>query len=414
MSLYLRPPSGGILRGRIDLPTSKSECNRALIIRALSRGQCRVEGISSAKDSQTLARLLQESNEELDVGHAGTAMRFLTAYQAFQPRDVVLTGSERMQERPIGPLVEALREIGAEIHYMRKEGYPPLMVCGRNASFGASEVSIPGGVSSQYISALLMVAPTLPAGLRLTLTGAVRSRPYIEMTLRIMEHFGISSTWNGPVIEVPPQYYRPGLYQVEADWSSASYWYCLAALSQEAQVELEGLRPASWQGDSAIVELMEQLGVTTEWTPTGLAITKSPGFKLPDTLEWDFSPCPDLAQGVLATLHALGVRGKFVGLESLRIKETDRIAALQNELGKLGGQLKEFEQGGHLSWELSGTFQANAISVPTYQDHRMALAFAPLALRTGAITILEEEVIGKSYPHYWSDLEKVGFQMERH
>lgn len=411
MNLHVTAPESRILKGCIQLPSSKSESNRALIIQALSRGMSRVSNLSTAKDSQTLAGLLREMPEEMNVGHAGTAMRFLTAFLAFQSRDTVLTGSTRMQQRPIGPLVDALCKVGADIHYMREEGYPPLMVCGRNARFGDEQVDIPGGVSSQYISALLMIAPTLPSGLKVVLTGTIRSRPYIEMTLRIMEHFGVKSSWEGNEITVSNQFYLPGEYAVEADWSSASYWFCMAALSEEAEIELPGLRQNSWQGDSAIVELMAPLGVETEWTAEGIVVRKRKGQTLPTQLEWNFSPCPDLAQGVLATMSALGVKGIFTGLESLRIKETDRILALQNELGNWGGRLEE-KEGETLSWELGGGFEKKLVSIPTYQDHRMALGFAPLSLALSGIQILESDVVVKSYPHYWEDLRSMGFKCE--
>lgn len=408
---HITGPKGAI-RGDIRLPSSKSESNRALIIRAYSRGLSEVENLSDAKDTVTLERLLREMPDEMDVGHAGTAMRFLTGFLAFQKRDFILTGSERMKQRPIGPLVDALRKIGAEINYMGNEGCPPLMVHGRNARFGDTEVEIPGGISSQYISALLMLAPMLTNGLGVTLTGAIRSVPYIEMTLRIMAHFGVRHSWEGNRIHVAKQAYQAGSYVVEADWSSASYWYCIAALAEEAEIALPGLRRDSWQGDQAIVEIMERLNVQTEWTAEGVVIRKVAG-ELPESLKWDFVGCPDLAQGVLAVMSALGVKGEFEGLESLRIKETDRIAALQNELGKFGMRLEELDgEDGKAYWTLDGVFSPAEVEIPTYDDHRMALAFAPLALSLPGITILEPEVIVKSYPSYWDDLEKVGFKLE--
>ena len=403
---------GRPLKGTVHLPSSKSESNRALIIRAYSNGLAEVAHLSDAKDTRTLERLLREMPDEMDVGHAGTAMRFLASYLAFQPRDFVLTGSERMQQRPIGPLVDALREIGAEINYMQREGFPPLMVHGRNARFGATEVGIPGGISSQYISSLLMLAPRLTDGLTVRLEGEVRSRPYIEMTLKLMARYGVAHSWEGNAIHVPRQSYRPGQYRVEADWSSASYWYCIAALAEEAEIALPGLRRDSWQGDQAIVEIMAQLGVDTEWTEEGVLVRQS-GRARAALLEWDFAGCPDLAQGVLATMSALGVRGRFTGLESLRIKETDRIAALQAELGKFGMALEEQDGPEGKFWTLEGEFQAVEATIPTYEDHRMALAFAPLALRLPGIWIEEPEVVVKSYPAYWSDLEAMGFGLGR-
>ncbi len=397
------------LKGRIQLPSSKSESNRALIIRALSHGFAEVENLSEAKDTVTLERLLRELPDELDVGHAGTAMRFLTAFLSFQPRDFILTGSARMQERPVGPLVKALRSMGAEINYMRQEGYPPLMIHGRNAKFGDSAIEIPADVSSQYISALLMLAPTLTDGLSIRLVGEVRSRPYIEMTLRLMAHFGVKAAWEGDTIKVPRQPYAAGKYSVEADWSAASYWFCLVALSQEAEIELPGLRKGSWQGDSVVVEMMANIGVETEWLENGLKLTKN-DLPLPTHVIWDFAGCPDLAQGLLVALSALGINGRFRGLETLRIKETDRIAALQNELGKFGMTIEEKEDTLGKYWDLSGTFNPTEATIPTYQDHRMAMAFAPLALKVTGLRIEAADVVVKSYPGFWDDLEKVGIR----
>ncbi len=408
MTYTITPPLTPLSHS-IQLPTSKSESNRALIIRALSHGMAEVTHLSNAKDTQTLDRLLREMPEEMDVGHAGTTMRFLTAYLSFLPRDFILTGSSRMQQRPIGPLVDALRLIGAEINYMRNDGYPPLMINGRNAKFGDTEVEIPGGISSQYISALLMLAPVLPDGLTIHLTGPIRSRSYIEMTLALMAHFGVEHHWNGASIRVAKQHYRSGTYQVESDWSAASYWYSMVAMSDVgARVELPGLRENSWQGDQAVVALMAHLGVDTTYTETGLILEKTDRPPV-DLLEWDFKSCPDLAQGVLVPMAVLGVAGRFRGLESLRIKETDRIAALQAELGKFGVELEENEDADGKWWRLGGHFTAGEATIPTYDDHRMAMAFAPLALATDQIHIEEPEVVVKSYPHYWEDLKKVGF-----
>ena len=402
----LHPPSGP-LRGTIHLPASKSESNRMLILRALAQNSIEVENLSEARDTQTLIRLLAENPATMDVGHAGTAMRFLTAFLAFRPEDKELTGSVRMQQRPIGLLVEALRELGADIHYLNEEGYPPLMIFGRNAHFGASRVSIPGDVSSQYISALLMIAPTLPDGLRIDLEGEIGSRPYIEMTLRLMARFGVQFRWEGASILVERGFYQRGSYAVEADWSAASYWYCMAGMADEAEIKLLGLRKDSSQGDHAVVEMMRPLGVETEFQDDGLILKKVVA-TLPKQLEWDFRDCPDLAQGLLVMLAACGIGGRFTGLESLRIKETDRIAALQNEFGKFGVDLLE-ENG---VWNLAGKFQAVAASIPTYEDHRMAMAFAPLAMKSPGIQIEEPEVVVKSYPGYWKDLQQVGFEVK--
>jgi 3-phosphoshikimate 1-carboxyvinyltransferase len=405
-TISLTPP-GGALSGTIHLPASKSESNRMLVIRALSQNSIEVRNLSEAHDTQTMIGLLAENPETLDVGHAGTAMRFLTAFLAFRSEDKVLTGSQRMQQRPIGLLVDALRTLGADIHYLDREGYPPLMIFGRNSKFGESRVSIPGNVSSQYISALLMIAPTLPDGLRIDIEGDIGSRPYIEMTLGLMAKFGIEYRWEGTSILVERRLYQRGSYAVEADWSAASYWYCIAAMAEEAEFTLPGLRRDSWQGDHVVAEMMAGLGVETEYSEEGVKIKKVK-VRMPDAVVWDFRDCPDLAQGLLVMLAGLGIKGRFTGLESLRIKETDRIAALQQELGKFGMRLDEKDA----VWTLTGTFEVATASIPTYQDHRMAMAFAPLALHCPGLQIEESEVVRKSYPGFWEDLKKVGFGVE--
>lgn len=395
------------LRGTVQLPASKSESNRMLILRALSQNAIEVDNLSEARDTQTLIRLLAAQPERMDVGHAGTAMRFLTAYLSFLPRDHELTGSARMQQRPIGLLVDALRALGADIHYLRNEGYPPLMIFGRSAHFRDERICIPGNVSSQYISALLMIAPNLPSGLQIDIEGTIGSRPYIEMTLGLMARFGARYTWEGPSIRVEKGLYGRGRYTVESDWSAASYWYAMVAMAEEAEIELPGLRRNSLQGDHVVAELMAPLGVATEFTPTGVVLRKRK-VVLPAAVDWDFRDCPDLAQGLLPVLSVLGIAGRFTGLESLRIKETDRIAALQNELGKFGMELLEADG----RWLLSGDFRPAPASIPTYEDHRMAMAFAPLALASPDLQIEEAGVVVKSYPRYWDDLRSVGFRVE--
>jgi 3-phosphoshikimate 1-carboxyvinyltransferase len=403
MALTLYPPAVSYLQGDIHLPGSKSESNRALILQAMSGGLVRIEGLSEAQDTQTLQRLLTENPETMDVGHAGTTMRFLAAFLAFRPEDKILTGSARMQERPIGPLVDALRKLGAEIAYLGREGYPPLMIFGRNAKFRDSEVVLPGNVSSQFVSALLLIGYRQPDGLRIRLQGEVLSRPYIQMTLELLQNFGIGATWEGDTITVPRQHLRAGTYSVEADWSAASYWFCMAALTEGCEIRLHGLRPNSLQGDSVVADKMADLGVLAYWQKDVLVLTKRG--TVAQNIHWDFADCPDLAQGMIVAAAALGVEAHFTGLQSLRIKETDRIAALQQELAKFGMQLLE----GEGKWWLSGQFMPQAPTIATYDDHRMAMAFAPLALRCPGLTILEPEVVNKSYPGFWKDLEAVGF-----
>lgn len=390
----------------VKLPASKSISNRLLILRALSKGLIRIENLSEAEDTSVLASLLRDDPESMDVGHAGTAMRFLTAYLAFRPEDKVLTGSARMCERPIGPLVEALREMGADIQYMDKEGYPPLMIFGRNARFGSSSVSIPGNVSSQFISALLMIAPTMPDGLEIRITGGTASRPYLEMTLGLMARAGIEYAWEGDVIRIGRQAFSPAIIVAEPDWSAASYWCCMALLAQSADLRMPGLARPCLQGDSVVLELLDELGLVARESEAGLQLRKV-GLPTIAGVNWDMRNCPDLAQGLIVMLAALGIPGEFRGLESLRIKETDRIAALQNELRKFGVDLVE-EEG---TWRLEGEFQPVAAEIETYGDHRMAMAFAPLALVCPEIRIRDPKVVVKSYPGFWDDLQKAGFQV---
>lgn len=406
--MLLSHPTGE-LSGTFVLPASKSESNRALIIQALASGQITLQNLSDAADTQTLSALLQNRKDgEWNVGHAGTAMRFLTAFLAFQPMDVVLTGSERMQERPIGPLVEALRQMGAEIDYLGKEGCPPLYIFGRNAHFGASEIAIRGDISSQFISALLLIAPTLPEGLTLLIEGELISRPYVDMTLALMGQFGARYSWAGNQLLVEPTGYGAGAFTVESDWSAAGYAYACVALARRGELFLPGLRRDSLQGDRKLVEWMEGLGVGTTFLEDGILIFRN-GATLPNDLELDFREMPDQAQTVLPLLAALGVKGRFTGLESLRIKETDRIAALQAELRKCGCALSEPQRG---VWELSGQFAPPTEAFETYEDHRMAMGLAPLAMLGESIQIEDAGVVVKSFPQFWKQMTQIGFTVE--
>jgi 3-phosphoshikimate 1-carboxyvinyltransferase len=403
--MRLRFPGHHILKGDIHLPGSKSESNRALILQAMAKGLVQIHNLSQAQDTQVLQQLLAGNPETMDVGHAGTAMRFLAAYLAFRPEDRLLTGSARMQERPMGPLVDALRAMGADIACLGREGYPPLLIFGRNAKFRASEVTLPGNISSQFISALLLIAHAQPDGLRIRLQGSVTSRPYIEMTLALLGKFGIAHTWQGDTITVPRQHLRAGTYAVEADWSAASYWYCMAALHRGTSLRLHGLGRDSLQGDSVVAAKMADLGVQTLWQKDVLVLAG--GGQVAQKIDWDFTDCPDLAQGLIVAVAALGVEATFTGLHSLRIKETDRIAALQAELRKFGMALVE----GDAEWRLVGTFRPAAAAIATYGDHRMAMAFAPLALVCPELEIEDPAVVGKSYPGFWEDLRAVGFEV---
>ncbi|WP_232066280.1 3-phosphoshikimate 1-carboxyvinyltransferase [Hymenobacter sp. BT18] len=400
---------GGPLRGTAQVPASKSESNRALIIQALAEGG-HLANLSDANDTQLMQRLLQDSAApEFDAEDAGTVMRFLTAYLAMTGRQTEIRGTARMHERPIGVLVDGLRQLGARIEYTGQEGYPPLRFLGltpQPATDGEfAELTVRGDISSQYISALLMVGPTLPQGLRIWLTGKVGSRPYIRMTLALMQHFGAQCRDLGEVLEVRPEPYQPTDYTVEGDWSAASYWYAMVALAPAgSHLTLPTLRRHSWQGDQAIVGIMEQLGVHTEFlsNETVRLTQVAPAA----ALRQDFTDCPDLAQTVAVVAAALGIPAEMTGLESLRIKETDRIAALQAELAKFGGGLTDEGEG--VFRVVSDNFHVSGQEVATYHDHRMAMAFAPLVLR-GPLTIQAPQVVRKSYPQFWRELEKTGF-----
>ena len=407
MNVRLHHPTG-LTKGIFALPASKSESNRALIIQALSQGRCEVKNLSDAEDTRTMIRLLESSDETLDVGHAGTVMRFLTAFLAFRPQDKILTGSKRMLERPIGILVDALRQMGADIQYLDREGYPPLAIYGKNARWGEDTIEIPGDVSSQFISALLLVAPTLPDGLRLTITGPCGSWPYIEMTRALMKTFGVESTRNGNHIEVPKQLYQGGPYAVENDWSAASYAFVVAGLAPQSDIFLPGLRPDSIQGDRQVVQMTEALGMRTRWEEAGLRVWFEKN-SLPQEVKWNFRDCPDLAQGMMVLLAGLGVKGILSGLESLRIKETDRIIAMQRELSKRGVELRETQVG---IWALTGSLQPSKLPIETYGDHRMAMAFAPIAVREQGLVVQDAEVVAKSFHGFWDSLDVVGFRKE--
>lgn len=385
----------------IELVASKSESNRALIINALSGNKSVLSNLSKARDTQTMLRLLSSSDDTLDVLDAGTTMRFLTAYSALGSTPRILTGTPRMQERPIKILGKALKQIGAKIEYLNKEGFPPHKISPIKSQKN-KEISIKGDVSSQFISALLMIAPSLPNGLTLSLKGKIGSRPYIQMTLDMMNLFGVQSSWTNKTIEIKSQSYQEYAYVVESDWSGASYWFSFVALAKEAKIKLLGLRQKSLQGDIAIVRIMNQLGVMSTFEEDGVLLQKIPHSK---EIEVDFSDCPDLAQTVAVVCGVKHIACKMTGLESLRIKETDRIKALKKELKKLNIKLKETEEG---VWEVKSKYQDNQpeVSIDTYDDHRMAMAFAPLCTHQ-PVVIKNPSVVNKSYPSFWKDVALV-------
>jgi 3-phosphoshikimate 1-carboxyvinyltransferase len=387
------------------LPSSKSISNRALILNALSSNQSIVSNLSSARDTQLMMRLVNSEDHVIDVMDAGTTMRFLTAYFAISGKHKTLTGTERMRQRPIALLVNALRQVGVTINYLENDGFPPHKIVGFKPT-GISTLSIPGNISSQYISALMMVAPLLPKGLTIQLEGKVGSRPYIQMTAELMNKFGIQCDFSGQTIQIPNGKYKAVSYSVEADWSAASYWFAFTALAKGASITLPNIASQSLQGDRVIVEIMEKLGVKTRFENNQAFLTKSDHNTF---LEWDFTDCPDLAQTVLPVCACKRIFGKFTGLESLRIKESDRIAALQSELGKIGATITEEITG---TWNLTpGTgWSGSAIQIDTYHDHRMAMGLAPLATLMD-VEIKDPEVINKSYPRFWEDMKAVGFEV---
>lgn len=431
----------------IYLPGSKSECNRALIIQALSTESIEVVPVSAAEDTQILQKLLaqvrsrQDARQNngiqveeghtlslkshdknadsepliLDVGAAGTVMRFMTAFLTVQNGQFILTGSKRMKERPVKILVEALQSLGAVISYPENEGFPPIFI-GNNTP-EKSRVRIAGDISSQYISALLMIAPLLKKGLTLEIEGELTSRPYVNMTLQMMKLAGIvysetTETDNASAISasisIAPQTYRKARLEVEPDWSAASYWFSILALIPEAEILLPGLRHNSLQGDHAIVEIMKPFGVAASFETGGLRLSKCPANFTAEVI--NLKECPDLAQTVIVCAAALGKNLTFTGLETLRIKETDRIAALQNELAKIGVRLNEAE--GLFTLDTAGLNFPGEASFETYHDHRMAMAFAPLATRIAKVNFDNREVIIKSYPAFWKHLELCGFQLQ--
>lgn len=404
MNCRVFPPEE-MIDATVSLPLSKSISNRALIMNALSGSKSIMADVAKCDDTDVMVNALASEDENVNVGAAGTAMRFLTAFYASQEgRSIVIDGSERMRHRPIKVLVDALRECGAEIEYVSEEGFPPLKISGTKLDGG--RISLPASVSSQYISALLMVAPTMKNGLNLVLEGEVISRPYILMTLSMMRQWGIESEFNGNEINVSQQKYIERDFRVEADWSAASYWYEIAALSS-GSVNLLGLRQDSNQGDSRLTALFENLGVVSSFCENDtLELFPSP--ELSARLKLDLSEQPDLAQTIIVTSCLLGIPFRITGLSTLRIKETDRLEALRAELLKLGFVVS-VEGDSVMSWDGDRVPIIEIPSIDTYQDHRMAMAFAPAALMIPGIRINNMEVVSKSYPDYWQHLCSAGF-----
>ena len=408
MKYIIKAPSQ--LNATINLPASKSISNRALVINAMAGSNNHPNNLSDCDDTEVIIAALKDMPEVINIKAAGTAMRFMTAFLSATSGEHIITGTERMQNRPIGILVDALRYLGAEITYEKKEGYPPLHIKGKTLEGGHLEVV--GNVSSQYISALLMIGPILKKGLELKLTGEIASRPYIDLTLWTMKEYGADAEWTDmDTITVKPQPYKANIdYTIENDWSASSYWYEMMALNGniDSSIKLEGLMDCSKQGDSVVKYIFSLLGVKSEFEARdGISNVnlKAHRCMLP-RFDYDFTGSPDLAQTIVVTCCALGVKFKFTGLASLKIKETDRIEALKTELKKVGYVIHD-KNDNTLIWD-GETCEPTFAPIDTYEDHRMAMAFAPLAFKFPQIEINDPEVVSKSYPHYWEDLKKVG------
>ncbi|MBN3036617.1 MAG: 3-phosphoshikimate 1-carboxyvinyltransferase [Bacteroidales bacterium] len=402
---------------KLKLPASKSISNRVLIIRFLSGKPFGIRNLSEAEDTQVLYSLLDVIRRghkgagpvELNTGNAGTVLRFLAAVMAITPGIWHLTGDDRMKERPVGALVNALRQLGADIEYTGDEGYPPLLIRGKPLE--ESEAAVDASISSQFVSSLMMIGPLLPQGLKLFLEGDIVSAPYQEMTLQLMTYFGVRYIRKDRLITIPPQAYRPRDIGIEPDWTSASYWYQIAALADEAEIWLEGLPGVSIQGDAILPDIYRSLGIRTLVKSQDVILLRD-GEPQP-SVHFDFSNHPDLALSVMACCAGLSLKGRFTGLRTLRIKESDRLEAMGKELARIGAELVTDPGGDAISLipSLPGSLRENQL-IHTYRDHRMAMSFAPLALRCGTIRILGPQVVLKSYPAFWNHMEKAGFRLE--
>lgn len=398
------------IEGEIDLPASKSISNRVLLLNALCATPGRLSNLAQCDDTDAvLSALAQPDASEVNIGAAGTAMRFLTAYFATREgREVVIDGTERMRQRPIGVLVDALRQLGADIEYVEAEGYPPLKITGKRLHGGALTVS--GSVSSQYITAILLIAPVI-GGITLTIEGEIMSRPYIDMTLALMARYGVKAEWRENVIHVPAGEYTALDFTVEADWSAASYWWAMQAIVPQSRISLKGLEPQSLQGDSRIAELMSQMGVMGNWCGRYLDLRSNGGVGCCCSTFADLSGTPDIAQTLVVMLCLMGRPFRITGLRTLRIKETDRLEALRIELRKLGYVVK-VDGDDAISWHFETTAAEASPHICTYHDHRMAMAFAPAAIRFPGLIIDDAQVVSKSYPLFWEHLRQAGFKIE--
>lgn len=405
MAYKIQPPKS--LHTTITLPGSKSISNRALILNVLSLNNYKIENLSVCEDTRVITDAFASKTNVFDVRGAGTAMRFLSAFLSVVEGEWIVKGSARMHDRPIHPLVDTLITLGAEIEYMEKEGFPPLKIKGKKLKGG--EVYLAANVSSQFISALIMIAPTMEFGLTLHLEEEVMSKPYINLTKKMMEEYGVRVKWNKNTITVKPQTYTPIPYYVEPDWSAASYWYSFVALMPAAEVKLKGLKKNSMQGDANIINLFSDLGVETIFDEEGITLRK----KVVKTKKFfhNFINEPDLAQTFTVVCCLMNIPFFFSGLQTLKIKETDRIAALICELEKLGYVLRETENG-ILEWDGERCMTDETIVIETYEDHRMAMSFAPACLKFENMYINHPDVVTKSYPSFWEDMQLGGFKLD--
>jgi 3-phosphoshikimate 1-carboxyvinyltransferase len=410
MRYHLTAPNA--LNTNIILPSSKSISNRVLLLNALSGNPKKINNISVCDDTDVMITALKSSSHDINIKAAGTAMRFLTAYYSCKAGSRTITGTQRMKNRPIKLLVEALRNTGANIDYLENEGFPPLHIRGHELKGG--DIILRGDVSSQFISAMLIIAPTMNLGLRMKIEGLIISRPYLQLTIKLMKQYGVTVYEENQTYTVPPQQYKPvDGFTVESDWSAASYWYQMMAICKDrsSSITLEGLYPGSIQGDSAIIRLFEKLGVKTTFSSGGVSLSKT-DFTIKEPMIQDFVSIPDMAQTFVVTCAMLNIPFTFTGLQSLKVKETDRLAALKNELAKFGYPLTIINDD-TIEWKGDRCEKAVIQDVFTYEDHRMAMAFAPIAFNAGkGVSIINPEVVTKSYPTFWEDLKKAGFEIQ--
>ena len=398
-----------VCRGEIQISGSKSEYNRLLILKAFIN-DLKIENISNSDDSVLLDKAIKSNESIIDIGHAGTAMRFLTAYYATQVgKEIILTGSKRMQERPVGILVDALKKIGADINYTGKIGFPPLKICGKNLI--SNNISLPANVSSQFITAILLIAPFLKNGIKLKLVDKITSLPYLKMTISLLKKIGVKVKFEKNTINIKELKTNKKIKNiiVESDWSSASYLYSCVALSIDAELKIKSFSNKSLQGDSIVSKIYEKLGVSTIYDSKQIVLIKKKNFNLPNSLECNLIDSPDIAQTIAVTCFGLGVKCDLYGLHTLKIKETDRLNALKLELQKLGSNVTITDDSIHIN---KGKIDFSNIKIKTYNDHRMAMAFAPLGLLK-PINIESSNVVSKSFPDFWDNIIQMGFQINK-